>query len=571
MSTQKTSLLFKILDYIKSFDRFGKEVDLYYEKKEKTHSWIGFIFTLIYLVPYITYLIYKLIRISRKMDVLFYDSFSYIKGHEPIKLSKDNFYGGFAIEDPKTYDTIMDESIYYPKAVFRSGKRIGNDWIWEKDKELELEKCQIEKFGEFYQDKFNNISLDNLYCFKEMNESLYGHFSANEYSFIYIQFFPCLNSTENKNKCKPKEMIDYYLNGTFLCMEFEDIELNPQNYTLPITSRNQDIYFKVGKKLFQEIHIYYQIVEVETDIDKLGLEIEAFQKIKKNKYLKYHSFYQMPNIFESDIYQTGESFCNITIKLYDQVRTQRRTYTKLIAIFEEVGGFMEALFAILSIISSFPIDTLYKIRIFNKLFIFDFEKKLILAKPLPKTTIPSDFMKTNNNHKNVDVNITNENNNKPPSKSSNENDFIIKENSSKENISNNSSLISHNNNNNKIRENDIYSNISTSKDKKLSRKDSGKTLNKQLNKIEKIEKIEKIKSNPFYIYFYFPFKNLCKKKRYFYLKKSMDIFKDKMDIIIIFKKLVNKDNERILDKEQELEILEIPNYMKKNNKRFIRI
>ena len=41
--------------------------------------------------------------------------------------------------------------------------------------------------------------------------------------------------------------------------------------------------------------------EVETDEDKIGLELEPFKKISKKEYLKYHSFYQMPNIIENDI------------------------------------------------------------------------------------------------------------------------------------------------------------------------------------------------------------------------------------------------------------------------------
>ena len=111
-----------------------------------------------------------------------------------------------------------------------------------------------------------------------MEETLFGQFSYNEYSFFFIQLFPCINSTENNNHCKPQEVIDYYLRGTFLCMEFEDIELVPHNYSYPIRSRNQDIYFTVGKKLFQEVHIFYQLVKIETDKEIFGFEIKAFQE-----------------------------------------------------------------------------------------------------------------------------------------------------------------------------------------------------------------------------------------------------------------------------------------------------
>ena len=105
----------------------------------------------------------------------------------------------------------------------------------------------------------------------------------------------------------------------------------------------------------------------------------------------------MPNIIENDIYQTGESFCNISIKLHDQVRIQRRTIIKYSEIIEDVGGFMEMLFTVLNIISSFPISKLYKLEIFNKLFSFDFENKSIWAKKLSPTKKPSDFIEIDKN------------------------------------------------------------------------------------------------------------------------------------------------------------------------------
>ena len=94
----------------------------------------------------------------------------------------------------------------------------------------------------------------------------------------------------------------------------------------------------------------------------------------------------MSNIIENNIYENGESFCDVTIKLSENIRTEKRTYTKLITILGDVGGLMEVIFTIFKIISSFSVDILYEISLVNNLFKFDLNKKIIILKEkkLPK-------------------------------------------------------------------------------------------------------------------------------------------------------------------------------------------
>ena len=258
---------------------------------------------------------------SNKM--VFYNSFEYLEYIPSIKVTLDNFCGGFALENPYTYDPFIDENIYYPKAYFRTAIRDGDKWKLTI-KELELERCNINKCGQFYRSLYKQRNLNNLYCFKEIYETFIGHFAYDYFSMIFIELFPCKNSTENNNHCKPIEIIDLYLKGTFIIMEFQDIELIPHNYSYPTRARIQDLYFPIGNKLFKEIHIFYQITKIVTDSGILGIDI--LKGLNNDTYLKYHSTKEMIYILEDDIYKTGEAFCNITIKLDDLVRIQRREY-----------------------------------------------------------------------------------------------------------------------------------------------------------------------------------------------------------------------------------------------------
>ena len=210
----------------------------------------------------------------------------------------------------------------------------GDAFEW-KEIPFEIEKCQIEKFGKLYQEVFKHIDLSKYYCFKDLNNFiLEGHFSYLLYSFFYVEFYPCLNTSESKT-CEPIEIIDHYLKNTFVTFEIENIELTPKDYKNPTRPRNVDVYTTVGKKLFQEIHVFFEVVDIGTDMDWFGFD--EFENIKTERFLKYDEMVIMSNLIESDIYKTGEKFCDTTFKLSENVRTQRRVYTKFVTILGDIG------------------------------------------------------------------------------------------------------------------------------------------------------------------------------------------------------------------------------------------
>ena len=363
------------LKFFQDIDLFSRKLELYYNGKPEKTSRIGTLFTLIYISIFFTIFIYKFIKMIEKNNGTFYVTYTYEKDPPSIQLSNENFYGGFALENPETYDEFIDETIYYPKAYYKKAERYGKSWKWFVE-ELELEKCQIEKFGPFYRDKFKGKELNNFYCFKEVNETLIGHYSYDNYSLFFISFFPCVNSTENNNHCKPIEVIDYYLKGTFVSFQMQDIELTPQNYDFPYLATTKDIYYTISKKLFQEIHTFFQIVNIETDTDIIGFT--DFQSFKSEKVLKYDSISIMSNIIDNNIYETGESFCDITLKLSKNILTQKRTYIKLFDILGNIGGLMEVIFSLLKLVSSFSTKIIYEESLINNLFEFNLSKKAIL-------------------------------------------------------------------------------------------------------------------------------------------------------------------------------------------------
>ena len=214
----------KIFDDI---DLFGKDPELYYKGDSKRAFWVGKAFTILYIVIYIGFALYKLIRKIKKVDVTFYQTSTFTGKTPSIYLDNEMFYGGFTLGDPNTLQTFVDERIYYPLAYFRIGTKEENNWNWEV-RPLEVEICKLEKFGEKYRDIFKTKDLDNLYCLKDMNVTLEGHTTYDVYSLFYIAFFPCVNTSYNNFMCAPIEEIQSKLDYSMVTLKIQDIELTPE-------------------------------------------------------------------------------------------------------------------------------------------------------------------------------------------------------------------------------------------------------------------------------------------------------------------------------------------------------
>jgi hypothetical protein len=516
---------------------FGKEPELYYKSRPKKTSWIGRILSFLFVLVYFAFFLYKLIRMLKKVDVTFYDTFTYADKPPAVPLTHNNFYIAFALEDPITYNPFVDESVYYPKAYFKRAEMKGDDFEW-KIVELEVERCKLEKFGESYREVFKNVDLYNHYCFKDINNYiLEGHFSYLLYSFFYIEFYPCVNTTESK-KCKPLNEIDYYLKNTFVSFEIENIELTPKNYENPTRPRNTDVYTTVGKKLFQELHVYFEVVNIETDLDWFGFD--EFENIKSDIYLKYDEMFIMGNLIEEDIYETGNKFCDVTFKLSENVRTQRRVYTKFVTILGDVGGLMEVIFTFFRLISSFSVDILYEISLVNRLFKFDLDKKNVILRENDQ-----------NNFKQIKVFNINDKETIKEKKIEN-NDITIIANNTKKNMKNKSNkLFSKKKVINRNINNEIFSmNFSNTKSKsnfqdveignKIAVNDDKK--NNMNNESKNI--VNKVRLNRACIYFWFCFARHRKIQDNFLITEGMDLISKRLDIFNIFEKIYQQEQRK---------------------------
>ena len=589
--------------FLYGIDLYAKEPNLYYKGESEKHTYTGITFSLIYILLYGAFIIYQLVRMLKKEDVTFYDTYAFTGEPPKIQLSNDKFYGGFALGNPLTLEPFVDDSIYFVRAFYISRIKQGDGWNVQKIP-LQIETCKLEKYGENYRELFKDKKVEKLHCPTALDQLLQGHLTYDAYSYFLVKFFPCINSTENNFSCKPLSVIKSYLTQTFVTFKMEDIDLTPQLYDSPVQLRGKEVSANIGASLFKDVHAYFQIVNIETDEDILGFDI--FSRIKKEKYIKYDQSIILSNLKGQDIFESGDSIVDITIQLSEKELTVKRTYPKLIQVLGDVGGLMEVFFSLFRIISSFLTETLYDQSIVNTLFEFDIDKKIVLLKKHKNRKFrysilnaePKIFStkKTTMLSRNNSIIMNDDNNAQTKGKlndipifkkkaSINEDIFLSRSKKRRTKLKTIIKKVDSKNSKNEFKSNksiksnkmffnefdinsfDINSkeNMKTYKEKdKGKEKEKEKEINKeQITGIERKGLIKRIKVNRFCASLCF----LCARKRKnvqnILLDEGMKIIIEKLDIINLFKKIYRDEKLQLKTQDKE-EIIEMSEECKNN-------
>ena len=366
----------KILDV----DMYSKKIGLFYKNKEKISSYFGLTLTILYVCISLGIFIFYTSKILKHIDLTVNDSTIYLNEIPSVNLNNsDLLYFAFAVEIPSTAARFIDETIYTVKAIFYDSIKNENGTFEMKElRELQIEKCQQEKFGSDYQHLFTNGEFNNSYCLSQLDFDLTGGFIYENLSLIRLDIYPCKNSTNNSFHCKPQEVIDSFLAGGYFSILLKDIGLNPNNFSYPILPTLQDLYTTISSKFFRDLILYYEITEIKTDS---GI---FFKNIQRKRFLKFNKKSESLFLRDEQKYYNGESIISIQIRLSDNIHIQSREYKKMHNVFATTGGYMQMINTIFLLLSLIPNKYLYDNLIIGNLFDFDITKNKIINKLFKK-------------------------------------------------------------------------------------------------------------------------------------------------------------------------------------------
>ena len=349
-----------------NIDIFGKQISLFFNGNDTVDSKFGKTMSFVYLFIYATAFLMFTFSVFLKKVRTYYDSEIVLEEPPKINLNHDLLYFGFSLQDAKTYNSYIDESIYYPKAYYKKGKRENKTWQWETN-EIEIEKCKIEKFGKKYRNIFSKKPLDNLYCIKNINQTLEGNYIYDEYSSFSISIFPCVNNTQNNNSCKSTEEIENKIERSLFSVELPSVGLNPQSFSTPVQPIVENLYTSIGSGFGRKFEIFVELVEIQSD------QSFIYETIKKERYLQYSKNIPMLSV-KKDL-KVENSLCDFELKLSEKIKIQKRSCKKMYTALSNMGGVMIVIRAFFFLISFLPIQTLNELKVVNKLFKIDKSKR----------------------------------------------------------------------------------------------------------------------------------------------------------------------------------------------------
>jgi len=354
------------------FDIYSKRISFYYNTKEKIGSFLGFVLTIIYVMSIIMLSFYYCIRLLKRKDIIIHDSTMYAQGIPNFDINQNLLYFAFGLEDPITNSRYIDETIYLPIIYFIKMKKENGTLVTKNKIMLNVERCNVSKFGEKYESLFDQNELNNSYCLQNFNLTLSGGFKYDKFSYIRIKIQPCINSTENNFHCKPQNIIDSYLSSAYFSILIKDIGLNPLNYDIPVIPVLKNLYTTVDKSIMRDFFIYFGIIEVQTD---LGL---FTTNIKTEKYLQFRQYHDTFIFREIDDYLSGKDIFTAQIRLEEYIKVQKRKYTKFPEIFSLIGGYMQLLYTIFTLMMILTKNINIEKKLLNSLFHFNLKERKII-------------------------------------------------------------------------------------------------------------------------------------------------------------------------------------------------
>ncbi|EAR98492.1 transmembrane protein, putative (macronuclear) [Tetrahymena thermophila SB210] len=348
---------------IKQLDIFGSQILLRFKGQHTYNTRFGSFFTLLIIsvIGFRLFFIVKDIFLRNSPQVILSDR--QVDDPALFEMTNSTFPVAFAMQDPKTFNAYIDESIYVIKAYQQVKRLVFNqttnvyDSVWDTPISLKIQPCSTLNFGNPTNSHYYlKLQYQNYYCFDPSAVlTIQGDFNSNVYSQVRFIVQKC------QKNCKPQDVIDKFLLKATFSLQMSDAYVDPTIKDNPFVSYSRDFFWPTSTLMPKDVNIYLRNNYVQSDFGWV------LSDIKEQKFPTF-SYYEAA-VYPPD-YQTY--FLQVLFRFEKQKESvYHRYYKNLNNIISEIGGFTQSLLAIGILICSRVSQLQLNQEIINQAFNYD--------------------------------------------------------------------------------------------------------------------------------------------------------------------------------------------------------
>jgi len=364
-----------LFDCLKSINLYGINFPLRY-KKEETYSTITGIILSITTIFFVI-----VISILYGKNIILKTGYSLVTNYIPLKqktlidFSDTPIMFGFATNggtisymDPSLISLSFERNVH--------NVYLDENGIYQLERisiKVEMEYCNKSKHFINKNDFMKYFEYNKFLCPKpNQNLTFGGRFgdNINGYDLLEIHLNKCQNTTENNNKCQSEEIINNFLNNSYLLMVYLSESVDHSNYSYPLVKILRNELFTVAKEHVKRYYQYFQMASYTSDIGLIWNN-------NKNFYLTEFKMLHTDFVKEEEQkFYTSNALLEIAFTSTEQKTIYERKYVKLQEVLSDIGGFTDIIFVFFQFFSNYFSKKTMIVDVTNKIIIKEENKNI---------------------------------------------------------------------------------------------------------------------------------------------------------------------------------------------------
>ena len=348
---------------IRSMDYFGQPIQIKFNSKTKFKTVLGGVLSFLIYCLTIALIISTGSNLYNKVNPKTTMTNTIMSSMPLLNMSELNLVYAVTILD-RFFMPLNDPSIYTLGVSQFKRSRQKDDSMLSEYIPLKKANCSIHKetFKQRgFEAEYIGNALESGVCFDSTNLVIGGLFSTDYFSNVNFQVKRCVNSTDSKVICKPKEVIDDRLLTAYFQLNYFDTSIDINNYLNPYSTSFTTYFLVMDPKASKFVDIFFKIVNITTDA---GL---IFQTEVHESAVSFDYFREQVQVQVVD---------NMIVDFYLNSSKNYLTYTRIYMKFQDFAATIGGLIKVMTLIGyfitiKFTHFAMYE-KMFNCLYNFDF-------------------------------------------------------------------------------------------------------------------------------------------------------------------------------------------------------